>query len=104
MIKAYLKDIKKIIVEKGFQFIKREKNVKFLREYGLLIEDVKKIILSLKPEDYIKGPEKDHNQKYLGDIWVFKNTTYLDMTIYIKIRYNPPDEVVCISFHEDMEE
>jgi hypothetical protein len=22
-------------------------------------------------------------------------------TIYIKIRYNPPDEVVCISFHED---
>ncbi|KRQ86040.1 hypothetical protein ABG79_02172 [Caloramator mitchellensis] len=70
----------------------------------MLTEDVKRIILGLRPQDYIKGPEKDHNPKYEGDIWVFKNTTYLDKQIYIKIRYNPPEEVVCISFHEDMNE
>ncbi|MGL6105638.1 hypothetical protein [Romboutsia sp.] len=23
------------------------------------------------------------------------------INIYIKIRYNPPEELVCISFHED---
>lgn len=57
--------------------------------------------MSLKPQDYVRGPEKDRNDKYEGDIWVFKNSTYLNVVIYIKIRYNPPKELVCISFHQD---
>lgn len=82
-------------------FLERKKNIEFLRKYGLLIEDIKDIILNLTPQDCIEGPENDHNTKYEGQIWKFRNSTYLDVTVYIKIRYNPPEEVVCISFHED---
>jgi len=96
-----LKDIKKFITKNGLHFLNRDKNTKFLRAYGLLPKDVKKIIMSLKPQDYVGGPEKDHNEKYEGDVWKFKNNTYMDIVIYIKIRYNPPKEVVCISLHED---
>ncbi|MEZ0536649.1 type II toxin-antitoxin system MqsR family toxin [Caldicellulosiruptoraceae bacterium PP1] len=95
--------MKKLISVGKFRFVNRDKNIRFMREHGLLIEDIKEILLQLEPKDYIKGPEKDYNEKYKGDIWVFKNNSYLEVTIYIKIRHDPPNEVVCISFHEDEE-
>ncbi|WAM32751.1 type II toxin-antitoxin system MqsR family toxin [Caldicellulosiruptor naganoensis] len=93
--------MKKLIVAGKWGFVKREKNIKFLKEWGLLIDDVKDILLDLQPGDYVKGPEQDHLDGKEGDIWIFKNSRYLDVCIYIKLRYNPPEEVVCISFHED---
>lgn len=82
-------------------FYQERKNIKFLKEWGLLIDDVKDILLDLQPGDYVKGSEQDHLDNKEGDIWIFKNSRYLDVCIYIKLRYNPPEEVVCISFHED---
>ena len=46
------------------------------------------------------GPEEDRDN-YKGYILEFKSSYLDDMLTYIKVRYNPPDEVVIISFHED---
>ena len=106
MINKYLEKIKKHITTKGFDFAgNREKNANFIEEYGFKIEDIKDILLDLNKEHHIGGPESDHNLKFKGNIWKFKYDLEIDkdfiINIYIKIRYNPPEELVCISFHED---
>lgn len=106
MINKYLEKIKKHITDKGFDFAGgREKNARFMREHGFNIDDITDILLDLNKEHYLDGPQKDHNKKLEGDVWKFKYDLELDsdlnILIYIKIRYNPPNELVCISFHED---
>ena len=71
-----------------------------MKERGLTVDNVVEAILSLTPNDSPKGPQSDRNG-YEGFIYTFKSNYLADEVIYIKIRYNPPDEVVCISFHED---
>lgn len=98
--KSFLKKIKKEIIKNGCILVPRDKNVSFMREYFLDYYDLKEIILDLSPSDCIDGPEAD-TDGYEGYIFKFKST-YLDNTlIYIKIRYNPLEKVVVISFHED---
>lgn len=73
----------------------------FIKEYGLMLpDDINEIIFDLTEEDWVKGPEEDRDG-YPGYVYVFKSNILEDVITYIKIRYNPPDEVVCISFHED---
>lgn len=106
MINKYLEKIKKHICDKGFDFAgSRDKNARFMREHGLNIDDITDILLDLHSTHYLDGPERDHNKNLEGDVWKFKYNLELDkdfnILIYIKIRYNPPNELVCISFHED---
>lgn len=106
MINKYLEKIKKHITTKGFDFAgNREKNANFIEEYGFKIEDIKDILLDLNKDHHIGGPESDHNLKFSGNVWKFRYDLEIDkdfiINIYIKIRYNPPEELVCISFHED---
>lgn len=100
ILKPVLKNIKSLISSGSFTLVDRDKNVKFLREYGLNDDCVKEAILQLGPKNYRKGPEDDRDG-YPGYVYVFKIDYLIDDVIYIKIRYNPPDEVICISFHED---
>lgn len=103
LLKVTLLNIKNDMANTNGRFIlaNRHKNVEFMRENLLTIEDVKDIIFNLKPEDYISGPSEDHDQKYEGVIYVFKTKYIIEKTIYIKIRYVQGEEVVCISFHLD---
>lgn len=103
MIRQYIEQIKKCVAKGHMTFAPRDKNVEFMREYGLIEEDIKDIILDLNITNYFRGPTKDHNPKYNGDVWEFKYELDIDgyITIYIKVRYNPPKELVCISFHLD---
>ncbi|MGL6108457.1 type II toxin-antitoxin system MqsR family toxin [Romboutsia sp.] len=106
IINKYLEKIKTHITQKGFDFAgNRDKNANFIEEYGFQIEDIKDILLDLNKDHHIGGPENDHNQRLKGDVWKFIYGFELDkediINIYIKIRYNPPEELVCISFHED---
>ena len=74
-------------------------NVEFMREYGLITEDVKDIIRALSVEDCFAGPEKDRDSKYEG--WIFKfNPLYESTKLYIKIRIEHTDKSVCLSVHE----
>lgn len=100
-INSYLSSIKKNVAIDNYIFAERKKNIIFLKENFILQEDIKEIVLELSPNDCIKGPEDDHDG-YKGYVLVFKSKhNTLGIIIYIKIRYNPPDEVVFISFHRD---
>lgn len=103
LIKVTLKNIKKDMANSNCKFTlaDRNKNMEFMRENFLNIEDAKDIIFNLKPEDYISGPSVDHDPKYEGVIYVFKTKHIIEKTIYIKIRYVQGKAVVCISFHLD---
>ena len=68
MINQYIEKIKICVVNGHLTFAPRDKNVGFMREYGLLEEDIKDIILDLDISNYFRGPNKDHNPKYSGDI------------------------------------
>ena len=78
----------------------RKKNNDFLIDRGLTLEHVREAILELSDNDKPIGPEEDRDG-YSGYVYKFKSEYLTDEVIYIKIRYNPPDEVVCISFHEN---
>ena len=85
--------IKKIVDQdnNGDKFIiaRRDKNIEFMREYGLNHEDVKDIIRGLTVEDCFAGPEEDRNPKYEG--WIFK---------FNPIRIENIEKSVCLSVHE----
>ena len=74
--------------------------MRFIEENYLTLGDVKEIVLELTPNKCIAGPEEDR-EGYEGYILKFKTDYIVEFIIYIKFRYNPPDTVVCLSFHED---
>ncbi|OLS02471.1 hypothetical protein [Tissierella creatinophila] len=98
--RIFLKNIKKIIINNGCIPTPRAKNVDFMRKYFLDDKDLREIILDLSPSDCIGGPEPDRDG-YPGHILKFKSSYLDEVIIYIKIRYNPPEQVIIISFHED---
>ena len=99
-LKSYLKDIKKHVLNNNYTMARRNKNIWFMKEYGLDFDDLKEVILELSPSNCISKCESDRDGKP-GFIYKFKSDYIEDLIIYIKTRYNPPDQVVIISFHED---
>ena len=106
-VNDFLKKVKKTIVKKGHPCLAKDKNgnyrgknYEFLLDNGLTLDNVKDAILQLSSKDNIGGPETDRDG-YPGTIYKFKTKYLTDEVIYIKIRFNPPDEIVCISFHAD---
>ncbi len=61
--------------------------------------DIKEILMDLSPNDWLDGPEADHGG-YQGMIFKFRSSYLASSLIYIRIRYNPPSELILISFHE----
>ncbi len=82
-----------------FTMVRTKKNIDFMYEYGLSIEDVKNIILNLSTEDCFSGPENDRDLKYEG--WIFKfSPMFENVKLYIKIRVESSEKSVCLSVHE----
>lgn len=99
-VKGFLKAVKRNISNDCYTLADRDKNFEFLKENGLTMDDVKEIIFNLTPSNWIGGPEND-TDGFPGDVCKFISNDIDDVSIYIKVRYNPPNEVVFISFHED---
>lgn len=102
IIRQKLTIIKQIVAEdrKGDRFIiaSRDKNRDFMLKYGLLINDIKNIILNIEIDDYYKGPEKDE-AGFDGEVWIF-TPNFQDIKLYVKLRLSNNILVVCISIHE----
>lgn len=82
-----------------FTIVRTKKNIDFMYEYGLSIEDVKNIILNLSTEDCFSGPENDRDLKY--ESWIFKfSPMFENVKLYIKIRVESSEKSVCLSVHE----
>lgn len=100
-VTAILDRAKELILNNDFDFVPRRKNMQALAECGLTIMDAKEEILSLRAENYYKGPKKDFDRP--GEIWEFKKLIN-GASFYIKFKIVlENDKVVlkCIGFHED---
>ncbi len=95
--------IKKIIDdnknETRFEILRRTKNIEFMREYGLNIEDIKNIVRNLSVEECFAGPEINKTEGFGG--WVYKFCPIFEgVKLYIKINIITRNEAICISVHE----
>lgn len=99
-VNSFLKGVKRNVAKGNYTLAGRQKNYDFLTDRGLTLDHIKEAIMRLTDKDRPIGPQEDRDG-YPGYIYKFKSKYLTDELIYIKIRYNPPDEVVCISFHED---
>jgi len=81
----------------------RQKNIQSLIDLGMNVTERKQVLLSLEPEDYVKGPEPDETDVDKV-IWVF-GKRYNGKEIYIKIRVDQDSKIkgryraVVWSFH-----
>lgn len=97
-LKDFLTHVKINVSNNNFIMVNRDKNIEFINKLGFNNNDIKIIILKLLPiHSKNKKAEKD-DSGHPGFIYKFQ-FPYESYKIYIKIRYHPPDEVVCISFH-----
>ena len=61
-----------------FIIVRTKKNIEFMREYSLDLEDIKDIIRQLSIEDCFSGPETDRAPQYKG--WIFKFSPIFEET------------------------
>lgn len=100
-VSIFLEDVKKLIVEKRYDFVPRRKNIQALANHGLTISDAKLEILELVVDDYYKGPKQDFDRP--GEIWEFKKKVN-EVQFYIKLKIieeNGESILKCLGFHED---
>ena len=60
-LRSYLKDIKKHILNNNYIMARRDKNISFMKEYGLDFDDLKEVILDLSPSNCISKCESDRD-------------------------------------------
>ena len=100
---SFLSDAKGLLSADKFDFVPRRKNMIALLQQNLTIIDAKSIIMGLSEGDYYKGPKRDINPTYTGDIWEFK-TTVNKKPFYVKLKIGPvngEETLKCLGFHED---
>jgi hypothetical protein len=98
IINKFLGTFKNLVHKRGITIPDREKNLKTLEEMGLTKYDIQTELMKLVCEDYIDGPNQDHDPGYPGEIWEFGKKINSE-EIYIKLKIASNDKPVCLSFH-----
>ncbi len=98
-INAFLQDLFLKMKVFNIVFEERPKNRQTLLDLEINKLQRLSFITSMKPEDYISGPNKDSNDTTRPDYWVF-GIKVKEKDVYVKINlgYNNKP-VICISFH-----
>ncbi len=67
---------------------------------GLTQDEMWRHVSLLTYVEYLEGPEPDDSDEYLGQVewWVF-GTTVGNEAVYIKLRIQDNEVVICLSFH-----
>ena len=108
-VKAYLDELKRAVKCGRFRLAPRDKNEKLIIQYVLSEDDMKKIILGLKIEDFCEAVINDHPGVEHEVLYVFGRMVKLqsrfygteeDVDLYIKFNKLPNMYVVVISFHK----
>ena len=106
------------IVENGklgedYTIVNREKNRRLRREYNVNDAKIRKILLGLQVEDFIKAERSNHPEHEDDVVYIFKkkillmprwqeNADYASVMLYIKIVLPVENTMMLIiSFHED---
>lgn len=101
-VQRVLGDLQNAIRTNRFVFINRTKNMATLSSLGLLMSDVRDVLMHLTFAEYTKGPETDRDQPSSDPFWFFKKTV-CGQVLYIKfkIEYQTDGKVKVVSFHID---
>jgi len=108
-VKAYLDELKRIVRRGRYRVSPRGKNEQLLIEYVLSEDDIKKIILGLKVEDFCEAVFNEHPGFEHELLYVFGKTVKLQsrffgtkeaVNLYIKFNKLPNMYVIVISFHK----
>ena len=89
----------KTTAQSRFVFVRRKETLDALAQLGITSKHAKSLVLALTPDDYVSGPEPDHNYPGL-EVWVF-GLVVSGQEVYVKLQVivDPPERSVCISFH-----
>lgn len=106
LVNAIVEDIKQNIISGRFKAALRAKNGAFLRKIGWTYNSMFQFLLdNLCADDYIKGPENDHNGSQ-GSVWIFEKKIIVEnfcYDVYIKLKnvtLKNGTTTYCLSFHE----
>ncbi len=117
-IEEYLEELKILVRQDWYGIdLDRNKNKDFIEKYGLTDKNIKDILSTLEPQDFINKVETQNN-KYNSDyLYIFKKKVSLDnleyedeldsieeVKIYVKTAIPNGDGfkvMVVVSFHED---
>lgn len=92
----------KSVIDKSYDLVPTEKNLRSRRKYGLTIFELEDFLLSINEKDLYKGPEKDRD--IIGDeLFIFKKEIIDGVKFYVKIKKDSNvkyDRIKIISCHE----
>ena len=98
-VEKFLNELKQKIKMFDIVFRQRDQNIKGLSELGIIPNQRKEFILTLKPEHYSSGPHKDTHDPLKPDYYEF-GILLRNNEIYIKLSKGLPNKSVdCMSFH-----
>jgi len=98
-IRTFLREFKRIAVDRGIDVIPRRKNIIALSELGLTKKNRRDEILALSVQNYCSGPEPDYDRP--GEVWMFGEQIG-DTNIYIKLKIAKVGDkkiAKCLAFH-----
>ena len=98
-VRTFLREFKRIAVDRGIDVIPRRKNNDALSELELTKKNRRDEILTLSVENYCSGPEPDYDRP--GEVWMFGKQIG-NTNIYIKLKiaqvgYKKISK--CLAFH-----
>lgn len=108
-VKAYLDELKRVVRSGRYRVSPRGKNERLFIEYMVSEDDIRKIILGLKVEDFCEAVFNDHPGFEHELLYVFGKEVKLRsrfggtkeaVGLYIKFNKLPNMYVVIISFHK----
>jgi hypothetical protein len=89
----------KQMAHQRFVFVGRQENLDTLAKLGITRKHAKSLVLGLKPEDCVSGPDPDRNNPG-RELWVF-GLGISGVEVYVKLQIVlTPAQCVCVSFHE----
>jgi len=89
----------KQMAHQRFIFVGRPENIATLAKLGITRGHAKSLVLGLRPEDCVSGPDPDYDNPGL-DVWVF-GLRVSGLDIYVKLQVVlSQGHCVCVSFHE----
>ncbi len=100
-IANFLCRMKRLVdAKRNIYFVRRRENEATLLKLNLTIDMVWKELLKLRPSNYSKGPETDHDGSD-GEVWVFLHPV-TGVRVYIKLKLfevKGQDYLKVLSFH-----
>lgn len=102
-IESFLEKCRELIDKGNVDlFLNDRENRSTMELLGYNPRALKQELKELVPNDLDKGPEKDKDIKYPGDVWIFKKyISGICIYIKLKIRIRNNEEVFLMSFHPD---